>query len=86
VAGETVVQLYLRDVAASISRPVKELKNFQKVMLKPGEEKVLRFSIDESKLRFFNAQLQHVAELGAFNVQIGLDSQAGGRAGLRRRP
>ncbi|MDM0119362.1 beta-glucosidase BglX [Variovorax arabinosiphilus] len=75
-AGETVVQLYIQDVAASVVRPVKELKDFRKVALQPGEEKVVRFTIDESKLKFFNAQLQHVAEPGAFNVQIGLDSQA----------
>ncbi|RZI65028.1 MAG: beta-glucosidase BglX [Variovorax sp.] len=75
-AGETVVQLYIQDVAASVVRPVKELKDFRKLMLKPGEEQVVRFAIDESKLKFFNAQLQHVAEAGTFNVQIGLDSQA----------
>ncbi|MCU4119436.1 beta-glucosidase BglX [Variovorax sp. N23] len=75
-AGETVVQLYIQDVAASVVRPVKELKDFRRVALQPGEEKVVRFTIDDSKLKFFNAQLQHVAEPGAFNVQIGLDSQA----------
>ena len=74
-AGETVVQLYIQDVAASVVRPVKELKDFRKLMLQPGEEKVLRFSIDEDKLKFFNAQLKNVAEPGRFNVQIGLDSQ-----------
>ncbi|MHC8304642.1 beta-glucosidase BglX [Pseudomonas sp. PB3P13] len=73
--GETVVQLYIRDVVASISRPVKELKDFQKIMLKAGEEKVVHFSIDESDLKFFNAQLKYAAEPGEFRVQIGLDSQ-----------
>jgi beta-glucosidase len=63
-------------VAASVVRPVKELKDFRKLMLQPGESQVVRFSIDEAKLKFFNAQLQQVAEPGAFNVQIGLDSQA----------
>jgi beta-glucosidase len=75
-AGETVVQLYIQDVAASVVRPVKELKDFRKLMLQPGESQVVRFAIDEAKLKFFNAQLQQVAEPGAFNVQIGLDSQA----------
>ncbi|MGJ7489639.1 beta-glucosidase BglX [Variovorax sp. ZT4R33] len=75
-AGATVVQLYIQDVAASVVRPVKELKDFRRVELQPGEEKVVRFTIDESKLRFFNAQLQNVAEPGSFNVQVGLDSQA----------
>jgi len=75
-AGETVVQLYIQDVAASVVRPVKELKDFRKVMLQPGEERVLRFRVTEEQLKFFNARLQHVAEPGRFNVQIGLDSQA----------
>ncbi|MDM0011912.1 beta-glucosidase BglX [Variovorax sp. J22P168] len=74
-AGETVVQLYIQDVAASVVRPVKELRDFRKVMLQPGEERVLRFTIDEDRLKFFNAQLRRVAEPGQFNVQIGLDSQ-----------
>lgn len=73
--GATVVQLYIQDVAASVVRPVKELKDFRKVMLKAGEEQVVRFAIDESKLKFHNAQLQHVAEPGEFNVEIGLDSK-----------
>ncbi len=73
--GETVVQLYLRDVTASMSRPVKELKNFQKIMLKAGEENVVQFTIDEDDLKFYNTQLKSVAEPGEFDVQIGLDSQ-----------
>ena len=76
VAGETVVQLYLQDVSASMSRPVKELKNFQKLMLKPGESRTLTFRISEEDLKFYNGQLQRVAEPGEFNVQVGLDSQA----------
>ncbi|MNN91795.1 Periplasmic beta-glucosidase precursor [compost metagenome] len=74
--GETVVQLYIQDVTASMSRPVKELKNFQKIMLKPGEQKIVRFTIDEEQLKFYNTQLQFAAEPGEFNVQVGLDSQA----------
>lgn len=74
--GETVVQLYIQDVSASMSRPVKELKNFQKVMLKAGEERAIHFTIDENDLKFYNAQLKYAAEPGEFNVQIGLDSQA----------
>ncbi|WP_242558509.1 MULTISPECIES: beta-glucosidase BglX [Pandoraea] len=73
--GETVVQLYLQDVAASIVRPIKELKGFQNVSLKPGEARTVHFAIDESLLKFYNAKLQYVAEPGDFNVQIGLDSQ-----------
>lgn len=74
-AGETVVQLYVQDVTATMSRAIKELKNFEKVMLKPGEQKVVQFTLGENDLKFYNAQLQHVAEPGEFNVQIGLDSQ-----------
>jgi beta-glucosidase len=73
--GETVVQLYIQDVTGSMIRPIKELKNFQKVMLKAGEQKVLHFTITEDDLKFFNAQLKYAAEPGKFNVQIGLDSQ-----------
>ncbi|MVV49598.1 beta-glucosidase BglX [Pseudomonas sp. PB120] len=73
--GETVVQLYLQDVTGSMIRPLKELKNFQKIMLKAGEQKVVHFTITEDDLKFYNTQLKYVAEPGKFNVQIGLDSQ-----------
>nr|WP_315449322.1 beta-glucosidase BglX [uncultured Pseudomonas sp.] len=73
--GETVVQLYIQDVTGSMIRPVKELKNFQKIMLKAGEQKVVHFTITEDDLKFYNAQLKYAAEPGKFNVQIGLDSQ-----------
>ena len=73
--GETVVQLYIRDVAASMSRPVKELKNFQKVMLKAGEQKIVQFTLNENDLKFYNSQLKYAAEPGEFDVQMGLDSQ-----------
>ncbi|MCB2255649.1 beta-glucosidase BglX [Pseudomonas chlororaphis] len=73
--GETVVQLYIQDVAGSMIRPIKELKNFQKVQLKAGEQKVIRFSISEDDLKFYNTQLKYAAEPGEFKVEIGLDSQ-----------
>ncbi|MDI3356676.1 beta-glucosidase BglX [Pseudomonas sp. UYIF39] len=73
--GETVVQLYIQDVTGSMIRPLKELKNFQKITLKAGEQKVVHFTITEDDLKFFNAQLKYAAEPGKFNVQIGLDSQ-----------
>ncbi|WP_457266124.1 beta-glucosidase BglX [Pseudomonas sp. P5_C3] len=72
--GETVVQLYIQDVAGSMIRPIKELKNFQKVMVKAGEQKVVHFTITEDDLKFYNTQLKYAAEPGKFNVQIGLDS------------
>ncbi|MGY2293371.1 beta-glucosidase BglX [Pseudomonas sp. SDO528_S397] len=72
--GETVVQLYIRDVVASVSRPVKELKGFEKVMLEASERKVITFALGEHDLKFYNAHLQYAAEPGTFEVQIGLDS------------
>jgi beta-glucosidase len=74
-AGETVVQLYLQDVAASISRPVKELKHFKKLMLAAGQESEVEFTLDENDLKFFNSALQWVDEPGEFNVYAGLDSR-----------
>ncbi|PRD14825.1 beta-glucosidase BglX [Pantoea coffeiphila] len=72
--GATVVQLYLHDEVASISRPVKELKGFKRIMLKAGESQTVTFPIDVSALKFWNAKMQHVAEPGKFSVMIGLDS------------
>ncbi|WP_336709383.1 MULTISPECIES: beta-glucosidase BglX [unclassified Cedecea] len=73
-AGETVVQMYLQDVTASMSRPVKELKGFKKVALKAGESQTVSFPIDISALKFWNAKMKYDAEPGKFNVFIGLDS------------
>jgi beta-glucosidase len=73
-AGATVAQLYLQDPVASVSQPVKELKDFKRLMLQPGESRTVRFTIDESELGFYNSQVQRVVEPGRFNVYIGLDS------------
>lgn len=73
-AGEEVVQLYLRDEVASVVRPVKELRDFQKVYLNPGEQKVIRFTINKEKLSFYNKDLQWGAEPGAFDLMIGSSS------------
>jgi beta-glucosidase len=70
-AGEEVVQLYLRDEVASVVRPVKELKDFTKLLLQPGESKTVRFVINKEKLSFYNQQLKWVAEPGSFNLMIG---------------
>ena len=72
--GEEVVQLYIKDEVGSITRPLKELKGFQKVFLKKGESKTVTFSIDEKMLRFYNADLKHVSEKGGFQVFIGANS------------
>ncbi|WP_256813858.1 MULTISPECIES: beta-glucosidase BglX [unclassified Serratia (in: enterobacteria)] len=72
--GATVVQLYLQDVTASVSRPVKELRNFKKVMLKAGQAQTVELPITEDDLKFYNASLKWGAEPGKFNVFVGLDS------------
>jgi beta-glucosidase len=74
-AGEEVVQLYLRDRVASVVRPVKELKDFQKIKLQPGESKTIRFTIDKEKLSFYNDRLQWLAEPGEFDLMIGSSSE-----------
>ena len=74
VAGEEVVQLYLRDKVGSLVRPIIELKDFQKIKLNAGETKTVQFSIDQEKLSFYNANLQWIAEPGDFDVMIGSSS------------
>ena len=71
VAGEEVAQLYLRDPVASVVRPLKELKDFRKISLKPAESKTVVFTIDKDKLAFYNAQLEWLAEPGKFNLMVG---------------
>lgn len=73
--GEEVVQLYIKDLVGSITRPVKELKGFQKVFLKPGESKVVTFTVSEEDLKFYNNDLKFVAEPGDFTLFIGKNSQ-----------
>lgn len=70
-AGSETVQLYLHDLVASVTRPVKELKDFQKIFLKPGESKDITFTIDKEKLSFYNQKLEWVAEPGDFRLMIG---------------
>lgn len=70
-AGEEVVQLYTRDLVGTSTRPVKELKGFQKIKLAPGESKVVTFAIGEEDLKFFNSDLKFVAEAGDFKAFVG---------------
>lgn len=72
--GEEVVQLYIRDMVASVTRPVKELKDFQKIFLRKGESKQVSFTITEEKLKFWNSDLKWISEPGAFKVFIGTSS------------
>ncbi|QGZ43092.1 beta-glucosidase [Pseudoduganella flava] len=71
VAGTEIAQLYVRDMVASIVRPVKELKGFAKVQLQPGERRRVTFTIDPDTLSFFNGQLKWGAEPGAFKLMVG---------------
>jgi beta-glucosidase len=75
VEGKEVVQLYTRDLVGSSTRPVKELKGFQKVNLKPGESKEVTFIIKEDDLKFYNSALKYVAEPGDFKLFIGSNSR-----------
>lgn len=74
-AGEEVIQLYISDPVASISRPVKELKGFQKIMLKPGESKEVSFRITTEALKFYNHELKYDWEEGDFVIQLGGNSR-----------
>lgn len=74
-AGSEVVQLYIRDLVGSVTRPVKELKGFEKIYLQPNESRTVRFTIAPEMLKFYNADLKFEAEPGDFDVMIGPDSR-----------
>ena len=74
VAGDEVPQLYIHDLVASMVRPMKELKDFTRITLAPGEKKSVTFELPPSKLAFWNAKMQHVVEPGQFDVMIGSSS------------
>ena len=73
--GAEVVQLYIRDLVGSVTRPVKELKGFEKIFLKAGESRKVSFSIPPELLKFYNYDLQFVCEPGDFDVMIGGNSR-----------
>ena len=75
LAGEVVVQLYIRDVSGSVVRPLKELKGFQKVSLLPKEEKKIEFEITKEMLSFYNAEEEFVFEAGLFDIMVGDNSK-----------
>ncbi|MBU2018085.1 MAG: fibronectin type III-like domain-contianing protein, partial [Bacteroidetes bacterium] len=75
--GKEVVQLYINDLAASIVRPVKELKGFELVALKKGETKTVRFILTEQELGFYDNQGKFLVEPGVFNVMVGWNSSEG---------
>ena len=73
--GSEVVQLYIRDLIGSVTRPVKELKGFEKIFLKVGESKQVSFKLTADMLKFYNYNLDFVCEPGDFEVMIGGDSR-----------
>ncbi|HVG37817.1 MAG TPA: beta-glucosidase BglX, partial [Pyrinomonadaceae bacterium] len=76
-AGDEVVQLYVRDVEASVTRPVKELKGFSRVSLRPGEKRRLTFQLTPEHLGFYNQDMRFLVEPGTFNITVGTDSASG---------
>ena len=72
--GDEVVQLYIRDKKSSVTRPVKELKGFQRISLQPGETKTLTFTISKEELQFYNLQMERVVEPGEFEIMVGTNS------------
>ncbi len=72
--GAEVVQLYIRDLVGSVTRPVSELKGFQKVLLKAGETRTITFDITPEDLKFYNADLEYDWEAGDFEIKIGSNS------------
>ena len=75
--GDEVVQLYIRDVVGSRTRPVKELKGFERITLKPGERRRVDFTLTAAHLGFYNRDMKFVVEPGAFKVWVGADSASG---------
>lgn len=73
--GYEVVQLYLRDIYADVVRPVKELRKFERIFLKKGESREVKFVIAEEDLKFYNSKLQYVYEPGDFEVMVGTNSR-----------
>jgi beta-glucosidase len=73
-AGDEVVQLYIRDKVSSVTRPVKELRGFERVTLAPGERKTVRFRLGPEALRLTDESMARVVEPGVFEVMVGTSS------------
>jgi glycosyl hydrolase family 3/fibronectin type III domain protein len=74
VAGDEVVQLYIRQEVSSVTRPVKELRGFQRISLRPGETKTVEFSLGPNELSYLNREMHRVVEAGTFTVMVGGNS------------
>ena len=75
IAGDEVVQLYINDVVASVTRPVKELKGFERIHLQPGEKRTVEFALPTELLSFYNIDMKRVVEPGVFKVMVGRSSK-----------
>ena len=84
LAGEEVVQLYIHDKVASVSRPIKELKGFQKIMLAAGQSTVINFTLGDAELGFFTNEGEYVVEPGSFDIMVGGSSASGLKSSLER--
>lgn len=73
-AGDEIVQLYIRDLVSSVTRPVLELKDFRRISLAPGESRTITFTITPDKLAFFDLNMQRVVEPGVFEIMVGASS------------
>jgi beta-glucosidase len=73
--GEEVVQLYIRDVVGSITRPIKELKGFKKITLKVGESQKVEFTLTDKELGFYTSEGKFIVEPGEFLVMVGTNSE-----------
>jgi beta-glucosidase len=82
-AGDEVVQLYIRDIAASMTRPVKELKGFRRINLRPGEKRQVEFMLSPQELGFYNRDIKFVVEPGDFKVFVGTSSEGGLESSFR---
>jgi beta-glucosidase len=72
--GDEVVQLYIRDEVSSVTRPVKELRDFRRIHLQQGESRTEEFEIGQEKLSFLNRQMKRVVEPGKFQIMVGTSS------------
>ena len=73
--ADEIIQMYIRDIAGSITRPVQELKGFQRIHLKKGESREITFTITPELLKFYNNDLDFVCEPGEFELMIGPNSR-----------
>jgi beta-glucosidase len=73
-SGDEIVQLYIRDIVSSVTRPVLELKDFRRIALAPGESKTVIFVITPDKLSFLDMNMNRVVEPGAFDIMVGASS------------